>query len=269
MSLHRPDIPTLQIPATDSMISPARTVSSATDLVGDLQRMSLVRPQSALPAVPTTYLGTPTRSSHAPGYQVQSPYSVLPVVYHSMPMTPSYMIDPVSPRTASHSPMVSPSNYSWVGPMYQQPSMVNAEYMTPRQFANHRYDSRRQHATRVHRSPYHHHNVSSQHNQVDVGRIRDGIDVRTTIMLRNIPNKVDQAMLKRIVDESSWGKYDFMYLRIDFANDCNVGYAFINFVDPLDIIDFVNKRGNQRWNCFKSDKVAEISYASKSTTFLC
>lgn len=39
-------------------------------------------------------------------------------------------------------------------------------------------------------------------------------------MLRNIPNKVDQVMLKRIVDESSWGKYDFMYLRIDFANDC-------------------------------------------------
>lgn len=46
------------------------------------------------------------------------------------------------------------------------------------------------------------------------------------IMLRNIPNKVDQAMLKRIVDESSWGKYDFMYLRIDFANDCK-------YVPPL------------------------------------
>lgn len=48
-------------------------------------------------------------------------------------------------------------------------------------------------------------------------------------MLRNIPNKVDQAMLKKIVDESSWGKYDFMYLRIDFANDCKyVHQAFLS-----------------------------------------
>ncbi|KAF1733430.1 Meiosis protein mei2 [Beauveria bassiana] len=88
---------------------------------------------------------------------------------------------------------------------------------------------RRQHAARVNRNSFQ--SPSSHHNHVDVHRIREGIDVRTTIMLRNIPNKVDQAMLKRIVDESSWGKYDFMYLRIDFANDCNVGYAFINFVD--------------------------------------
>ncbi|EAW08594.1 putative meiosis protein MEI2 [Aspergillus clavatus NRRL 1] len=51
-------------------------------------------------------------------------------------------------------------------------------------------------------------------NAVDIERIRLGLDVRTTIMLRNIPNKIDQTMLKAIVDESSHGKYDFMYLRI-------------------------------------------------------
>ncbi|KAL2132669.1 hypothetical protein VTI74DRAFT_3539 [Chaetomium olivicolor] len=141
------------------------------------------------------------------------------------------------------------------------PMAMQGGFTSPRSIQPYgRLDNRRQNAMRVHRSPYY--NNVGHHNHVDVNRIRDGIDVRTTIMLRNIPNKVDQAMLKRIVDESSWGKYDFMYLRIDFANDCNVGYAFINFVDPLDIIDFVNARGNQRWNCFKSDKVAEISYAT-------
>jgi hypothetical protein len=74
-------------------------------------------------------------------------------------------------------------------------------------------------------------------NVVDLNELIAGRDVRTTvssrnlsllvscltyfqIMLRNIPNKVDQPLLKRIVDASSFGKYDFMYLRIDFANDC-------------------------------------------------
>ena len=103
---------------------------------------------------------------------------------------------------------------------------------------------------------------SGHHNVVDVERIRHGLDVRTTIMLRNIPNKIDQQMLKEIVDETSGGKYDFMYLRIDFANNCNVGYAFINFEDPYYIIDFVEARAGFRWNRFNSDKVAEVSYAT-------
>lgn len=103
---------------------------------------------------------------------------------------------------------------------------------------------------------------SGHHNVVDIERIRQGVDVRTTIMLRNIPNKIDQAMLKEIVDDTSRGKYDFMYLRIDFANNCNVGYAFINFEDPYHIIDFVKARAGHRWNRFNSDKVAEVSYAT-------
>ena len=66
------------------------------------------------------------------------------------------------------------------------------------------------------------------------------------IMLRNIPNRVDQASLKKLLDQTSLGKYDFMYLRIDFANNCNVGYAFINFVTPDDIIPFASTRAGQR-----------------------
>ena len=67
-------------------------------------------------------------------------------------------------------------------------------------------------------------------------------------MLRNIPNKCTQEQLKALVDESSYGRYDFMYLRIDFSNECNVGYAFINFVDPLDIMNFFNARSGHKWS---------------------
>lgn len=109
-------------------------------------------------------------------------------------------------------------------------------------------------------------NPNGAHNQVSVSRIQAGVDVRTTIMLRNIPNKVDQEMMKAYLDETSFGDYDFMYLRIDFANNCNVGYAFINFVDASRIIPFARARAGRRWNAFNSEKIAEISYASKCIT---
>jgi len=68
-------------------------------------------------------------------------------------------------------------------------------------------------------------------NTVDLERIAQGLDTRTTVslentpntkpfsksiqvMLRNIPNKVDQPALKDFLDSTSRGKYDFLYLRI-------------------------------------------------------
>ncbi|KAG7290986.1 hypothetical protein NEMBOFW57_000993 [Staphylotrichum longicolle] len=203
-------------------------------------------------------------------------YAMYPVGYPGLPAAgPSrFVLDqtPTRGQGVSHMAPMTPISGGMpiMAPLYNTtppatPMAMHGDFTSPRTIQTYgrmdgRLDGRRQNAMRVNRSPFF--NNAGHHNHVDVNRIRDGIDVRTTIMLRNIPNKVDQAMLKRIIDESSWGKYDFMYLRIDFANDCNVGYAFINFVDPLDIIDFVNARGNQRWNCFKSDKVAEISYAT-------
>jgi hypothetical protein len=49
-------------------------------------------------------------------------------------------------------------------------------------------------------------------------------------MLRNIPNKIDQQMLKGIIDETSFGSYDFMYLRIDFANNCKYVVSIPRFI---------------------------------------
>jgi hypothetical protein len=57
------------------------------------------------------------------------------------------------------------------------------------------------------------------------------------------------------------GTYDFFYLPIDFKNKCNVGYAFINFIEFRAIVPFVCKYHGRRWNNFNSEKVCAITYA--------
>ncbi|OAD07557.1 hypothetical protein MUCCIDRAFT_125237, partial [Mucor lusitanicus CBS 277.49] len=88
-------------------------------------------------------------------------------------------------------------------------------------------------------------------------------DKRTTFMIRNIPNKYTQQMLIDYVNATHERKYDFLYLRIDFQNKCNVGYAFINFIDPKDAIEFARDRVGKKWqSLFKSDKKCDLSYAN-------
>eukprot|EP00002_Diphylleia_rotans_P008209 TRINITY_DN1795_c0_g1_i11.p1 TRINITY_DN1795_c0_g1~~TRINITY_DN1795_c0_g1_i11.p1 ORF type:complete len:647 (+),score=108.13 TRINITY_DN1795_c0_g1_i11:110-2050(+) len=97
--------------------------------------------------------------------------------------------------------------------------------------------------------------------KLDVVRVDNGEDIRTTCMIRNIPNKYTQKMLLAKVDEGHKGTYDFFYLPIDFKNKCNVGYAFINFINPRSISEFYRDFNNKRWEKFNSEKICEITYA--------
>ncbi|KAI5209371.1 hypothetical protein AUEXF2481DRAFT_610513 [Aureobasidium subglaciale EXF-2481] len=102
----------------------------------------------------------------------------------------------------------------------------------------------------------------NQPQTVNLLKIHDGIDVRTTIMLRNVPNRVQFEDLKMWLDETSAGHYDFSYLRIDFSNNFNVGYAFVNFCKPEYITNFVQKRVGHPWSMYGSLKKCEVSYAT-------
>lgn len=117
-------------------------------------------------------------------------------------------------------------------------------------------------------------------NMVNFMRIDQGLDVRTTIMLRNIPNKMDavsccsprcmnvansfQIGLKDFIDNvgECKGMYDFIYLRIDFRTGSNVGYAFINFVCSKGMINMIRLIEGRPWEGYRSSKSAEISYAT-------
>ncbi|TKA78594.1 hypothetical protein B0A55_03878 [Friedmanniomyces simplex] len=96
---------------------------------------------------------------------------------------------------------------------------------------------------------------------VELSKIENGQDVRTTVMLRNIPNRMSCRDLKRVLDESCHGMYDFSYLRIDFEKGTNVGYAFVNFADPMYITPFVNGHAGKRWQSNNPRRV-ELSYAT-------
>ncbi|WVZ85407.1 hypothetical protein U9M48_032343 [Paspalum notatum var. saurae] len=97
--------------------------------------------------------------------------------------------------------------------------------------------------------------------ELDIERIVRGEDSRTTLMIKNIPNKYTSKMLLAAIDESHRGTYDFIYLPIDFKNKCNVGYAFINMINPENIVPFYKTFNGKRWEKFNSEKVASLAYA--------
>ena len=63
-------------------------------------------------------------------------------------------------------------------------------------------------------------------------------DPRTTIMIRNIPNKYTIKELSEEIDYYLANTYDFLYLPCDVKNMCNVGYGFINFLDTHYLSEF-------------------------------
>ena len=91
--------------------------------------------------------------------------------------------------------------------------------------------------------------------------VRDGTERRTTLMIRNIPNKYTQQMMLNIFNQVARGGYDFLYLPIDFKSGCNVGYAFINMTEPDHIVAVHDALHNKRWQHFNSEKVCQISFA--------
>jgi RNA recognition motif 2 len=118
---------------------------------------------------------------------------------------------------------------------------------------------------RSHRSMQSHgtEDKDNRHLMLDLDAVEVGQDTRTSLMVRNIPNKYTQQMLLSEFEGNGHGPgvIDFFYLPIDFKNRCNRGYAFINFVDHKDILAFHRRYYGKHWRTFNSDKICDITYA--------
>ncbi|OVA20537.1 RNA recognition motif domain [Macleaya cordata] len=100
-------------------------------------------------------------------------------------------------------------------------------------------------------------------------------DTRTTVMIKNIPNKYSQKLLLNMLDnhcihcneqindgdDQPLSSYDFLYLPIDFNNKCNVGYGFVNLTSPQAAWRLYKAFHLQPWEVFNSRKICEVTYA--------
>ena len=103
-------------------------------------------------------------------------------------------------------------------------------------------------------------NLKGEKQVLNLDDIVTGKDIRTTIMIRNIPIKYTEEILKEALNEFN-GKYDCLYMPYDYEKNGNKGYAFINFVNPLHILYFYEKFNGKKWIYFESSKICELNCA--------
>lgn len=86
---------------------------------------------------------------------------------------------------------------------------------------------------------------------------------KTTVMLRNLPNKYNQQMLLEDLNTSGFlGTFDFLYLPIDPETNANRGYCFINFTDPSFAWMLKCTYEGRKMGRFNSDKVVSVAPAA-------
>lgn len=113
-------------------------------------------------------------------------------------------------------------------------------------------------------------NISMAHDQQPVETTDIADEFRTTVMMRDLPNSYSSQTLEELFNEHGFqGRYDFLYLPIDFRTGASLGYAFANFVRPRDAKFFMEYfEGFSRW-CIQSPKVCHVTWSAPNQGLEC
>ncbi|CAJ1397408.1 unnamed protein product [Effrenium voratum] len=81
-------------------------------------------------------------------------------------------------------------------------------------------------------------------------------------MLRNLPNNYTRSMVVNLLNQEGFkGKFDFLYLPIDFRSKAGLGYAFVNLTVPAHVPPFWKTfDGYTKW-VLPSSKVCQVSWS--------
>jgi len=85
----------------------------------------------------------------------------------------------------------------------------------------------------------------------------------TTLMIRGLPCSFTQEMLMHFLDQNAGlaGKYDFFYLPRAGVSSYNLGYAFVNFVEPAQAAACRAAMDGVQLDPSRSSKICKISPA--------
>ncbi len=96
---------------------------------------------------------------------------------------------------------------------------------------------------------------------IDVKRILSLEDRRTTLMIKNIPNKFKRDLLLQMINENFKEAYDLFILPTDANGYKNFGYSFINFTSSYYIPYFYFMFNGKMWSNTNSQKICELTYS--------
>lgn len=96
---------------------------------------------------------------------------------------------------------------------------------------------------------------------VKIEKILSLEDKRTTLMIKNIPNKFTRQVLLTILEQRMKETFDLFILPTDANKFKNFGYGFINFLNSYYIPYFYFMFNGKMWSGTNSKKVCEITYS--------
>ncbi|KAF5176394.1 terminal ear1-like protein [Thalictrum thalictroides] len=105
------------------------------------------------------------------------------------------------------------------------------------------------------------------------------VEGKTTVMMKNIPNKICLRNLLKVLDNhcslenektqnqnlsEPISEYDFVYLPMDFRSGFNLGYAFVNFTSGNAAVKFYHCFHKLKWENIGFSACTKICEVSKA-----